>query len=85
MKSFKFTGTGFEYFKIWIVNILFTVLTLGIYYPWAKVRVAKYTLENTTLKLENDFSGYFNEKKKKESALGEQISDTFDVGIDIPI
>lgn len=83
--KFFSTMKFFPYAFILITNLLLIILTFGFAYPWAKVRVAKYTLDNTTLKLENDFSGYFNEKNTKESALGEQISDTFDVGIDIPI
>ncbi|MDM8567984.1 YjgN family protein [Thiotrichales bacterium HSG1] len=46
---FKFTGNGSEYFKIWIVNIILTVLTLGIYSAWAKVRNKRYFYGNTTL------------------------------------
>jgi len=34
----EFTGTGREYFGIWIVNLLLSILTLGIYSAWAKVR-----------------------------------------------
>lgn len=34
----QFTGKGSEYFSIWIVNIALTLLTLGIYSAWAKVR-----------------------------------------------
>lgn len=45
--SFEFTGKGFEYFKIWIVNICLTVLTLGIYSAWAKVRTNSYFYGNT--------------------------------------
>ena len=37
-----FSGQAGEYFKIWIVNIFLTVLTLGIYSPWAKVRTKRY-------------------------------------------
>ena len=48
-RGFVFTGSGREYFRIWIVNLLFTVLTLGIYSPWAKVRKAKYFWQNTRL------------------------------------
>ena len=29
----QFTGTGSEYFRIWIVNMLLMLLTLGLYYP----------------------------------------------------
>ena len=47
--KFEFFGKGFEYFKIWIVNILMTILTLGIYSPWAKVRNLQYFYGNTRL------------------------------------
>jgi len=39
---FEFTGSGKEYFKIWIVNLLLSILTLGIYSAWAKVRTNRY-------------------------------------------
>ncbi len=45
----KFTGTGSEYFKIWIVNIFLTIVTLGIYSAWAKVRTNQYFYSNTRL------------------------------------
>ncbi|MGQ9842215.1 MAG: YjgN family protein [Spirochaetota bacterium] len=47
--SFHFTGKASEYFKIWIVNGLLTVLTLGIYSAWAKVRTNKYMYGNIYL------------------------------------
>lgn len=46
---FEFTGSGREYFKIWIVNLLLTVVTLGIYSAWAKVRRMHYFYRNTRL------------------------------------
>lgn len=44
-----FTGDGWEYFKIWIVNIFLTIITLGIYSAWAKVRTKRYFYGNTLL------------------------------------
>ena len=44
-----FTGNTGEYFKIWIVNVFLTVLTLGIYSAWAKVRNKRYFYGNTLL------------------------------------
>ncbi len=38
----RFVGSGSEYFRIWIVNLLLTLLTLGLYYPFAKVRRLRY-------------------------------------------
>jgi uncharacterized membrane protein YjgN (DUF898 family) len=46
---FEFTGTGSEYFRIWVVNLLLTILTLGIYSAWAKVRKLQYFYRNTRL------------------------------------
>ena len=42
-----FTGSGSEYLRIWIVNLLLTLVTFGIYYPWAKVRRLRYFYGNT--------------------------------------
>lgn len=47
--AFTFTGRGGEYFGIWIVNVLLTLLTVGIYSAWAKVRRTQYFYRNTTL------------------------------------
>lgn len=47
--QFRFTGTGGEYFRIWIVNLLLTVITLGVYSAWAKVRKLQYFYRNTRL------------------------------------
>ncbi|MBU0603181.1 MAG: DUF898 domain-containing protein [Gammaproteobacteria bacterium] len=44
-----FSGRGAEYFGIWIVNLVLTVLTLGIYSAWAKVRRMQYFYRHTTL------------------------------------
>ena len=49
IERFTFTGTGSEYFRIWIVNLLLTIVTLGIYSAWAKVRRTRYFYDNTHL------------------------------------
>jgi uncharacterized membrane protein YjgN (DUF898 family) len=46
---FDFTGATGEYFRIWIVNIALTVITLGIYSAWAKVRKNRYIYGSTLL------------------------------------
>ncbi|MBP6096770.1 MAG: DUF898 domain-containing protein [Methyloversatilis sp.] len=44
-----FSGGGAEYFGIWITNLALTLLTLGIYSAWAKVRRLQYFHRHTTL------------------------------------
>lgn len=43
----EFTGSGSEYFRIWLVNALLTVVTLGAYHPRARVRRYQYFRTNT--------------------------------------
>lgn len=47
--AFTFTGSGKEYFRIWIVNLCLTIATCGIYSAWAKVRRMQYFDRNTRL------------------------------------
>ena len=45
----RFHASGSEYFRIWIVNLLLTIATLGIYSAWAKVRRTQYMYACTEL------------------------------------
>lgn len=40
--SFEFRGNTGEFFKIWAVNMLLTLVTLGVFSAWAKVRTKRY-------------------------------------------
>lgn len=46
---FEFRGKTPEYFKIWLVNVLLSVITLGLYSPWATVRTRRYFYGTTVL------------------------------------
>lgn len=46
-QNFKFFGLGKELFVISAVNLLLTILTLGIYRFWAKVKVRQYFYSQT--------------------------------------
>lgn len=45
----RFTGAGRQYFGIWIVNLLLLMLTVGLYYPWARVRKLQYFADHTEI------------------------------------
>jgi uncharacterized membrane protein YjgN (DUF898 family) len=47
VEPFHFTGKAGEYFGIWIVNLFLTIVTLGVYSAWAKVRKQRYFYGNT--------------------------------------
>lgn len=48
-EAITFSATGSEYFRIWIVNLLLSIVTLGIYSAWAKVRRNRYFYSSTHL------------------------------------
>ena len=45
----RFDGEGGEYFRLWAVNLLLTLLTLVVYSAWAKVRKARWFAQHTVL------------------------------------
>ena len=58
----EFTGSGSEYFRIWIVNLLLLLVTLGLYFPWAKVRRLRYFYGNTLV--DGEPLGFHGDPKK---------------------
>ena len=46
---FEFTGKAKEFFGIWLSNLLLSILTLGIYSAWAKVRRRRFFLGHTLI------------------------------------
>ncbi len=47
--ALRYTGSAAEYFRIWIVNVCLTLLTLGIFSAWAKVRKKRYFYSHVVL------------------------------------
>jgi uncharacterized membrane protein YjgN (DUF898 family) len=46
---FQFTGRTGDYFRIWIVSLCLSILTLGVYSAWGKVRKKRYLYAHTRL------------------------------------
>ncbi|WP_213030115.1 DUF898 family protein, partial [Acinetobacter baumannii] len=43
----RFQGLETEYARLWAINLLWTLLTLGLYLPWARVRSQRYLMRHT--------------------------------------
>jgi len=48
-KKVQFKGDAGEYFRIWIVNLFLSIITLGIYTAWATVINTKYLYQNLSI------------------------------------
>lgn len=46
---FNFSGNGKDLFIIRLVNLMLSIVTLGLYYPWAKAKTLKYLYSETHL------------------------------------
>ena len=44
---FQFSGRTGDYFRIWIVSLCLSILTLGVYSAWSKVRKKRYLYAHT--------------------------------------
>jgi uncharacterized membrane protein YjgN (DUF898 family) len=66
----RFEGSGGEYFRIWIVNLALTIVTLGIFSAWAKVRNRRYFYGNTFI----DGHGFDYHGDPKRILLGRLIA-----------
>lgn len=44
-----FNGEATEYFRVWVVNLCLTLVTLGAFSAWAKVRKKRYFYSHTVL------------------------------------
>ncbi len=45
----EFHGRALDYFRVWIVNVLLTVVTLGVWSAWAKVRTRRWFYGHTRI------------------------------------
>jgi uncharacterized membrane protein YjgN (DUF898 family) len=59
----SFHGDGKTLFKIWITNLLLTICTLGVYYPWARANMKKYLYSST----------YFGDQSFEFCGTGKQM------------
>jgi len=74
--------TGSLFFLL-LTNFLLMVISFGFAYPWAKVRLARYFAEHTHVYAAGDLAHYISEQQEKQSALGEEMGDVFDVDMDL--
>jgi uncharacterized membrane protein YjgN (DUF898 family) len=45
----QFDGAPAEYAKLWFVNLALLVLTVGLYFPWARARYWRFVHQHTSL------------------------------------
>jgi uncharacterized membrane protein YjgN (DUF898 family) len=64
-----------------VTNLLGILLTLGLYYPFAKVRQMRYQLEHMSLEGSGQFDAILATEQADTHALGEEAGDFFNVDL----
>ena len=70
-------------FWIHFANTFFMAITLGLAYPWAIIRLKKYKIESTHVTINGNMAQYINQQQEKQSALGEELGDAFDLDLNL--
>jgi uncharacterized membrane protein YjgN (DUF898 family) len=68
-----------EYMMLVLTNSLGVAITLGLFFPWAKVRTLQYRLQHIVLLASGNLEGFIADEKQQVSAIGEEVGDFFDM------
>jgi uncharacterized membrane protein YjgN (DUF898 family) len=64
---------------ILLSNLLLMMVTLGLFYPWAKVRALRYQLTHTGVIAEGELNQFVAASEANPGATGEEISEFLDI------
>ncbi|MFP5306932.1 MAG: YjgN family protein, partial [Gammaproteobacteria bacterium] len=62
-------------------NLALTLLTLGFYWPWAAVRLARYRLESVSLLPAGSLDAFIAAAEQDVAAVGDETAEWFDLDI----
>ena len=69
------------YTKVLVVNAILTVVTLGLFLPFAKVRMAKYRADHAQFMAAGSLEEFAAAEREQVSALGEELGEVFDFDV----
>jgi len=72
-----------EMYRLYLMNTIAMVCSMGLLTPWAMVRLARYRAEHTSLKSTQKLEKIDSRNSRDGSAVGEEVGEMFDVGVGI--
>ena len=64
-----------------VVNWLAILCTLGLFIPWARVRVARFRAEHLALEVEGSLEEFVAGEASAAMALGDEAAEMFDLDV----
>lgn len=81
--SFQSTMQTMPYLMLTLTNMLAVICTLGLAYPWAKIRKAAYLAQTMELTIQNAADKLVDEVQQSNSSFGEEAAGLFDVDVSL--
>jgi uncharacterized membrane protein YjgN (DUF898 family) len=66
-----------------LTNLLAILCTLGLYLPFAKMRMMKYRLESVALLVDGSLDDFFADAQPRADATGEGVADLLDFDLSL--
>ena len=79
---FNSTLEWFQLAKLYLTNTTMIIATLGLAYPWAAVRLARYRADHTEIVVKGELGEFISDVEGEDSAIGEELGEGFDIGFD---
>ena len=79
--AFKGTLNPGKLFGIYLTNTFAIVLSIGLLIPWAKVRLAKYRIEQLEISSIADLKTITKVEREKVGTIGSEMGDILDIDI----
>ena len=70
-------------YMLYLTNIVAIVCSLGLFAPWAKIRLTRYQLAQTSLLAPQGTEGFTGSPGQSASAVGEELAEVFDLDLAI--
>ena len=81
--EFRSSFTTRSYAQLHVVNLFMTLLTWGLFWPFAKVRIARYKAAHTQVLARSSLDQFVARQEQEVGALGEAIGDFYDLDFGI--
>jgi uncharacterized membrane protein YjgN (DUF898 family) len=67
--------------RIYLVNTILIVLTLGLFLPFAQVRLARYRFETLALEVHGSLDAFIADQQSQVEAAGQELGDVLDIDL----
>ena len=79
--KFRSTISGSILAWITISNVVLTIVTVGLLWPWAQVRRYRYMTVSTEIRPINDLKGFIDKERAAGNALGDAFGEAGNIDI----